>query len=51
MEESIKENGKMASNTVKANFTILKQKLGKKEFGAMDAECNGIIHHLHKLMI
>ena len=48
MVENIKENGNMVNNTEKANSLILKISPGKKGYGAMDAESNGIILRLLK---
>ena len=48
MEGGIKVNGYTASNTEKENFIILKQNPGKKEFGAMAEEFNGITNLLLK---
>lgn len=48
-EENIRESGYTESSTAKENFTILKQRFGKKEYGAMAVEFNGIINPLLKI--
>jgi len=49
--ENIKESGNMENNMGKANSLILKQKPGKREYGVMEGECNGIILHFLRLAV
>jgi hypothetical protein len=47
--ENIKGNGNMESSMEKVNFIILITKPGKKEYGVMEEEFNGIILLHHKV--